>query len=84
MNTTDKDVDPIISYSLVNHQDKFEINPLSGTYIAYKCVYRSQKKNYNIKSSWQITQNIMQSINHPTTIFTSACLVTTTHILVLL
>ena len=51
MNTTDKDVDPIVSYSLVNHQDKFEINPLSGTYIAYKCVYRSQRKKYNIKSS---------------------------------
>ena len=51
MNTTDKDVDPIVSYSLVNHQDKFEINPLSGTYIVYKCVYRSQRKNYNIKSS---------------------------------
>ena len=44
IDTTDKDVDPIVSYSLVNHLDKFEINPLSGTYIAYKCVQITKKK----------------------------------------
>ena len=31
MNTTDKDVDPIVSYSLVNHTDKFDIDSQSGT-----------------------------------------------------
>lgn len=33
MNTTDKDVNPTVSYSLVNHEDEFDINSLSGTFI---------------------------------------------------
>ena len=29
--TTDKDVNPTVSYSLVNHTDKFDIDSQSGT-----------------------------------------------------